>query len=229
MALVRSETVRRGRTPNTNSSSPSQLNTPKSSSWSDQGSFSRALDAARANNDRGASKYILATQMAKDKFSEDPDVDRTIFRNSVDDIYNSIKEDGDMSAAEVRGENPVQQFGRAVGEGIDTLNKGIGSGLDWLWDNTVGNLVGAFDSGNGEWVKNLFTGEDLSLLPDIAEDVLLSATGWGIPLVVGKNFAQRTDQIAEGLSGRDSITGEKLDSWRQLGKLGEAGLGTFMR
>lgn len=179
-----------------------------------------------SNNDNGASKYVMAVNMAKEKFKDDPDVNQTIFRNSVDEIYNDLKEEGDKSAADLRGENWLQQAGRAVGEGIDTVNNGIGYGLDWLLDNIAGNAIGLFDQQAGQNFKDMWDAEDLAIVPDIAEDIGLSLIPYaGIPLAMGKNAAQRTDEIAEAITGRDSVTQEKLNGYERGGRAVESALG----
>ncbi len=180
---------------------------------------------SKNNDDKGASKYVMAVNMAKERFADDPDVNKTIFRNTVDDIYDSMKEEGDKSAADLRGENPLQQFGRGVGQFFDTINNAIGYGLDTAFDATIGNLIDGI-SGGTAGAKDWFDAEDMAFIPDLAEDIGLSLIPYaGIPLAMAKNAAQRTDEISEALTGRDSVTQEKLNGWEQGGRVADALLG----
>ena len=99
--------------------------------------------------------------------------------------------------------------------------------MDNAADFVIGGIADWF--GAGDDFRNLFNGEDLAVIPDMLEDVALGALGpVGIAAAVGKNAAQRTDQIVEALSGRDSVTGEKIGLDRRIGKGGEALLGTAL-
>lgn len=216
-----------GRTPNMKPHERTGKDTARSKGWQAPDIKDRLVAAADARDDRGASKYNVAVELAKDKFAGDPDVNKTIFRNAVDEIYNSIRDEGDYTAAEARGENPLQQLGRTIGEGIDSFNTTIGSGLDAAWDWAVGGLAEAVrGKEGGDFARNMFSAEDFAMIPDMAEDILLGMFGpAGIAAAVGKNAAQRTDQIAEALSGRDTVTQEKLSDSQRAGKAVESVLG----
>ena len=214
-----------GKTKNMNPAQRSGLlsggNTVRSSNKT---SGSGYANAAKNQNLSSGQKYQLAVRMAEDKFKDDPDVNKSIFRKSVDDIYDSLRDEGEKSAGEVRGELPGQAFLRSIGEGINTVNNGIGWFLDAAFDNTIGNVANLFGINDG--LKNLTSGEDLAVIPDMLEDIALSAfVPGGIGLAAAKNALQRTDEIAEAISGRDSVTQEKIGDDRRLGKGLEAALG----
>lgn len=215
--------------PTKRAGSSAGTNTTKSESWAPSQANNLSANIAKQSNNPDAAKYVTAVQMAKDKFKDDPDVNKSIFRNAVDDIYNSIKDENDKSAAELRNENPLQQFGRFIGDSINAINNGIGGALDWVVDNPIAGAWDIITGGQGQAIRDAFSGEDLAIVPDLLEDVALGALGpVGIGLGVAKNLAQHTDDISEAITGRDSVTQEKIGLDRQLGKAGETLLSTAL-
>lgn len=183
-------------------------------------------DSSNGRYTANDAKYLLASKTAQERFKDVDGIDDNRMKQEIDNIYEN-ELGATNTGREQRGENSVTDVIGGIKDFFGTVNNGIGSGLDWVFDNTVGNLAGLADEQWGNDLKNAFTGEDLSIVPDIAEDVLLSMIpGAGIPLVVAKNAIQQSDNIAEAISGKDNITKEDLDGWQQAGKIGEAILGT---
>lgn len=182
-------------------------------------------DSSNGKFSANDAKYYLATKTAQERFKDVDGVDDKRMKQEIDDIYEN-ELGATNTGRDQRGENSVTDFFNTAKGVIDFINNGIGSGLDWMFDNTVGNLAGLADEEWGNNLKNAFSGEDLSIVPDIAEDVLLSLIPYaGIPLVVAKNGIQQADNLTEAFSGKDNITQENLDGWQQAGKMGEALLG----
>ena len=177
------------------------------------------------NASSDSEKYAAAVAMARDDLA-DKNVDRTTFKNAIDSYYNTMG--ASKSGREMRGENAWTDFVQGVNDFTHGVNTGIGNGIDWLWDNSVGNftdLVAGKEAGDA--VKNFMTGEDLSIIPDIASDVLLTIPGWTIPLVVAKEGFRNADNFNEAISGKDSVTLEDLDDSQRAAKaaLGTMGVG----
>lgn len=177
------------------------------------------------NTSSDSEKYAAAVAMARNDLS-DKNVDRTTFKNAIDSYYNTMG--ASKSGREMRGENSWTDFVQGVNDFTHGVNTGIGNGIDWLWDNGVGNftdLVAGKEAGDA--VKNFMTGEDLSIIPDIASDVLLTIPGWTIPLVVAKEGFRNADNFNEAISGKDSVTLEDLDDSQRAAKaaLGTMGVG----
>lgn len=173
-------------------------------------------------------KYSEAVKAANNRLKDFDGVTDDRRRQEIDDIY--INEFGgtEDKAKEIRREQdnlPADIIG-GMKTGIDTLANAGGSVLDFAWDNIVGGLGGGLmdlaTGGNQHWqdtFRNMFDGEDLAVIPDIAMDLGLAAIpGVGIPLVVGKNLIQQSDNISEAMTGVDSVTGESLNDNQRLGK-----------
>lgn len=154
-------------------------------------------------------KYRVATALAQDSLAGQQHVNKNVYKHAIDKYFDQLG--GSVSGAEMRGENKLTQFIDDVNSGVDGINSSIGTLLDNAWDNTVGNAVGAVAGKDlGDAVKNFASGEDLALIPDIAADVVLTASGYGIPLVVLKEAFRNKDNLTEALTGRDTLTRQKL-------------------
>jgi hypothetical protein len=177
------------------------------------------------NTSSDSEKYAAAVAMARNDLAG-KNVDRTTFKNAIDSYYNTMG--ASKSGREMRGEDSWTDFVQGVNDFTHGVNTGIGNGIDWLWDNGVGkftDLVAGKEAGDA--VKNFMTGEDLSIIPDIASDVLLTIPGWTIPLVVAKEGFRNADNFNEAISGKDSVTLEDLDDSQRAAKaaLGTMGVG----
>lgn len=194
--------------------------------------------AKNANSD--GQKYQYAVQLAKQDLGGDTSDDAE-FRNLVDSYYEQM--DPETSAEDMRGETMVTQAIRGVGEAYDQVNDTLGDGIDWLWDNTAGNVAGFFGG-----VADLFTGgqtdfgdewrqgvsdwvspETADAIASMGTGMLVSAIpGVGVPLSIGLTAAQNSDDLYEALSGRDGVSLEELDANQRLGRFGSAVLDTAL-
>ena len=184
-------------------------------------------------------KYQYAVDLARQDLGGDTS-DTDEFRNLVDDYYAQM--DPETSAEDMRGESGFTQAVRAVGETYDNVNDLLGDGIDWIWDNTVGNVAG----GLGGLVGALSNDEDLgeqwkqgasdAVSADTADAIagmgtgmLVSAIpGLGVPLSIGLTAAQHSDDLYEALAGRDAVTRERLSEAERLGRFGSSMLDTAL-
>lgn len=194
--------------------------------------------AKSANSD--GQKYQYAVQLAKQDLGGDTSDDAE-FRNLVDSYYEQM--DPETSAEDMRGETMVTQAIRGVGEAYDQVNDTLGDGIDWLWDNTAGNVAGLFggiadlftggqtDFGD-EWrqgVSDWVSPETADAIASMGTGMLVSAIpGVGVPLSIGLTAAQNSDDLYEALSGRDAVSLEELDANQRLGRFGSAVLDTAL-
>lgn len=184
-------------------------------------------------------KYQYAVDLARQDLGGDTS-DTDEFRNLVDDYYAQM--DPDTSAEDMRGESGFTQAVRAVGETYDNVNDLLGDGIDWLWDNTVGNvagglggLVGAFanDEDLGEaWkqaASDVVTDDTADAIASMGTGMLISAIpGLGVPLSIGLTAAQHSDDLYEALVGRDAVTRERLSEAERMGRFGSSVLDTVL-
>lgn len=162
------------------------------------------------------SKYQAAVDMARNQAPEGGFQDRRAFKKAIDENFATLSPT--KTGREMRGESPWSDFVEGVNDVTRGVNVGIGNAIDTVWDNTVGNLAGLASKDLGDAAKNFMTGEDIAIVPDILSDVLLSSTGFGIPLVVAKEMFRSADDINEALSNRDSVTLEQLDDGQGAAK-----------
>ena len=199
----------------------------------------RANDQSTSAEDANAIKYMIATDLARNSMG-DKDYDDSDLEAEIDRQFDML--DPTTTGAEMRGENAFTQGVEAASDFIDDANMAIGTGLDWIWDNTVGNAAGLIGRAAGG-LEGLLTGEDpaelaadvaddwkqtaadlvtperAAIVSDMAIDLGLSAIpGAGIPLVLAKNAVQQSENISEALGGYDSVTGEKLDNNQRAGR-----------
>ena len=192
-------------TPKVSNTSSSIPLTPKSES-------NFLSHAQQLTND--ADKYQAAVDLAKISLQDKEDVNDSMFKDAIDNYYEQMNPE--KTGREMRGENAWTDFVGGARDGINAFNTGIGSAIDFAGDTLIGgalDLMGA--KGAAEDFRNLATGEDLAIIPDIATDVALVASGVGIPLMVAKNAAQLSPQMAQGISGKDAITLEQMDAGQQ--------------
>lgn len=210
---------------------------PKSDSDdTDISSYSSAIKAAEESDDPDAYKYKLAVEIVDSEMGNEQTLGDDAYREAIDRTFDQMNPT--VSGAEMRGEDDfLSSAVRGARGAIDTVNNIAGHGIDGLWDLTAGNLFGlvggvggaVFDGADfGEAFENakqsvgdMVTPETGSIASDMLIDLGLSAIpGIGIPLVVGKNAIQQSENIFEGLTGVDDITGEKLGPAQQYAKLG---------
>lgn len=203
--------------------------------WKLPSNFNDLVSGTETYNDSDIQKYDLAYKLAQEKNRDNDKVTKRQFKQDIDDIYSQMNPS--VSSSDLRGENFVTQRIEDAKNIFEDINNGIGGFIDSAFDTVVGGIGDGVDAllkvdkkdSWGDKARNLFTGEQAAVIPDIIEDILIGAIPYaGIPLVMAKNAIQRSDQIYEGLTGRDSITKEKLSDNEVVGKLGEAALGTML-
>lgn len=202
----------------------------------DISSYNSAIKAAEESDDPDAYKYKLAVEIVDSEMGNEQTLGDDAYREAIDRTFDQM--DPTISGAEMRGEDdPFSGAVRTARGAIDTVNNLAGHGIDGLWDLTAGNVVGLIGGGLGaifdgadfgeafdnakQSVGDMVTPETGSIASDMLIDLGLSAIpGVGIPLAVGKNAIQQSENIFEGLTGVDDITGEEIDPGQQAAKLG---------
>ena len=172
--------------------------------------------ARQLTNDRD--KYQAAVDMARMKMNDMGGSRGNPFGNdfkrTIDDYYGRMT--GGKKGGDIRGDNIFTDAIDGLNGLINGFNVGIGNAADAVFDNTVGNVAGLAGEGLGNTVKNLFTGEDLAIIPDVAEDVLLYAVA--PPAALAKNAIQMSPYMSDfvsGLtSGKSAVTQEDVNGWQ---------------
>lgn len=179
--------------------------------------FSNLLGTSKsyANNpvQSDGDKYQVAVAQARTELGDGAS-DKDL-RLRTDDIYTNDL-GGQISAADLRGETQVTQLIRGADEGLTDAFNTAGSGLDWLYDKTIGGLTGTQDA---------FDGEDIGGALDIGTDIGLGALSLvpganaaAIPLMLAKQGIQESDNIYEAATGRDAVSLQKLTDGQRLSK-----------
>lgn len=202
--------------------------------------YEDAIKAAEESDDPDAYKYKLAVEIVDSQIGNEQTLGDDEYRQAIDATFDQMNPT--VSGSEMRDEanDPLSGAVRGARGVIDDINQGVGTGLDWLWDNTVGNLAGLVGGGvsalfGGDFedsfedvkgnVSDWVTPETGAMVSDMVMDLGLAAIpGVGIPLSVAKNAIQNSENIWEGVTGIDDITGERIDPGQQVAKLA-TGLG----
>lgn len=213
--------------------------------------YSDAIAAAEETDDPDAYKYALAVRIVDNQIGNEQTLGDDEYRAAIDATFDQMNPS--VTGSSMRGEDDVLSGAvRTARSVIDDINETAGTGLDWLWDNTAGNLGGLagvainglsstagklfgsddeFDpekafSGGKQTVSDLVTPETGAIASDLLIDLGLSAIpGVGLGLAAGKNAIQQSENIYEALSGRDDITGEEIDVPQRAAK-GLMGIGS---
>ena len=201
-----------------------RLASPKSDKGkADISAFQDEIDRLDDGLSGDQDKLALAAKLVNDQIGDESTLGDTAYRNAVQATYDDMNPS--LGYVTISGDwgDPVRQLNDAIND----VNYGIGSGLDWLWDNTVaaglGGLADFTGLGDGEAVKeqvaDFMTPEGGSIAADMLIDLGLGLIpGVGPWLAVGKGLVQNSENIYEGLTGRDDITGERLDPGQQFAK-----------
>lgn len=215
--------------------------------------YADVIKAAEETDDPDAYKYATAVRIVDNQIGNEQTLGDDEYRAAIDATFDQMNPT--VTGSAMRGEDDVISGAvRTARNVIDDVNETAGHGIDWLWDNTVGNLAGVagvagnvggslidlvFNGGEGdEWdpesafnnakkmASDLVTPETGAIASDILIDLGLSAIpGVGIGLAAGKNAIQQSENIYEAISGRDDITGEEIDFPQRVAK-GLLGLGS---
>lgn len=162
-------------------------------------------------------KYQAAVEKARYDLQGLDNVSDDDFKKAIDSNFEAFG--GSKTGREMRGENAWTDFIGGANNLINGFNEGIGNGLDYAWDNFVGQIADAIDPNTGELVRNMMTGKDLAFIPDVLTDVgFAMIPGVGIPLVVAKEALRNADNIGSLMKGKDSTTLENLTGEQALGR-----------
>lgn len=206
--------------------------------------YEDAVRAAEESDDPDAYKYKLAVEIVDSQMGNEQTLGDDEYRQAIDATFDQMNPT--VSGAEMRDEtnDPFSGAVRGARGVIDDINQAAGTGLDLLWDNTAGNLAGlvgggvsallggdfedAFEDAKGN-VSDWVTPETGAMASDMMMDLGLAAIpGVGIPLSVAKNAIQNSENIWEGITGIDDITGERIDPGQQIAKLATGFGGTAL-
>ena len=166
--------------------------------------------------------YQMAVNAARNDLSG-TDYTEDDFKNVVDGYFDQLnvtdRKGNKMSGQQYRDSqtSPLQQGANWLNDQWKNVTNTAGSGLDWLYDNTLGAGIDTLLNIDTRGATNA---DNMGTVFDIGTDLALTAlgpVGWGI--VAGKNAVQNADSIGRGLSGKDIMTGEQLSSGDQLSNL----------
>ena len=191
-----------------------------SNSKKDDSAYKASFDAAVKNAKTDEAKYQAAVEKAREEIG-DKDVSRDEFKRIIDKYFKELG--ASKTGREMRGENGWTDFVGGVNNVINGVNTTVGNAVDFAWDNTVGNVGGLISKDLGNDIKNMATGKDLALVPDIASDVALTVAGL-TPVVVAKEAFRNADNFKEAATGKDSVTLEDLGDEQRFAKAGMGAL-----
>lgn len=206
------------------SSQKKQGSQPSQNANGDTGKAPASSDSIRnAVKDKDdETKYRAAAMMAQNNLSGRDDVDDEVMKDEIDKIYSEMT--GGKSGREIRGENLFTDTIGGLNDLINGATLAVGNGLNAAWDWGIGGIADQF--GAGDVARNMFDGEDVQGVVDIAADLGLMAlgpAGWGA--MVAKNAVQNADGLMEALSGKDNVTREDLSLEDRLMRGGQSALG----
>ena len=191
-----------------------------SNSKKDDSAYKASFDAAVKNAKTDEAKYQAAVEKAREEIG-DKDVSRDEFKRIIDKYFKDLG--ASKTGREMRGENGWTDFVGGVNNVINGVNTTVGNAVDFAWDNVVGNAGGLISKDLGDDIKNMATGKDLALVPDIASDVALTVAGL-TPVVVAKEAFRNADNFKEAATGKDSVTLEDLGDEQRFAKAGMGAL-----
>lgn len=191
-----------------------------SNSKKDDSAYKASFDAAVKNAKTDEAKYQAAVEKAREEIGN-KDVSRDEFKRIIDKYFE--KSGASKTGREMRGENGWTDFVGGVNNVINGVNTTVGNAVDFAWDNVVGNAGGLISKDLGDDIKNMATGKDLALVPDIASDVALTVAGL-TPVVVAKEAFRNADNFKEAATGKDSVTLEDLGDEQRFAKAGMGAL-----
>ena len=174
-----------------------RLASPKSDKGkADISAFQDEIDRLDDGLSGDQDKLALAAKLVNDQIGDESTLGDTAYRNAVQATYDDMNPS--LSYVTVSGDwgEPVRQLNDAIND----VTYGLGSGLDWLWDNTVaaglGGIADFTGLGDGESVKeqvaDFMTPEGGSIAADMLIDLGLGLIpGVGPWLAVGKGLVHK--------------------------------------
>lgn len=193
--------------------------------------------SSQKNTAKGdAAKWQHAVQLAREDFGENADTDDRKFLERAEGYYATM--DPESTADQVRGKNAFTSAVENVAHGIDGVNDFLGDGVKGAWDllagggaEALGGLVGMFTGDEdtaSDWrdfTEGVIDDETADALASIGTNLAVSAIpGFGVPASIALAGLQNADDINEALTGRDSVTLQKLDDDEQTGRAINAAL-----
>lgn len=193
--------------------------------------------SSQKNTAKGdAAKWQHAIQLAREDFGENADTDDRKFLERAEGYYATMNPES--TADQVRGKNAFTSAVEDVAHGIDGVNDFLGDGVKGAWDLLAGGGAEALGSLAGMLTGNENTASDwrnftegviddktADALASIGTNLAVSAIpGFGVPASIALAGLQNADNINEALTGRDSVTLQKLDDNEKTGRAINAAL-----
>lgn len=193
--------------------------------------------SSQKNTAKGdAAKWQHAVQLAREDFGENADTDDRKFLERAEGYYATM--DPESTADQVRGKNAFTSAVENVAHGIDGVNDFLGDGVKGAWDllagggaEILGGLAGMFTGDKdtaSDWrdfTEGVIDDETADALASIGTNLAVSAIpGFGVPASIALAGLQNADDINEALTGRDSVTLQKLDDNEKTGRALNAAL-----
>ena len=193
--------------------------------------------SSQKNTAKGdAAKWQHAIQLAREDFGENADTDDRKFLERAEGYYATMNPES--TADQVRGKNAFTSAVEDVAHGIDGVNDFLGDGVKGAWDllagggaEALGGLAGMFTGDKNtasDWrnfTEGIIDDKTADALASIGTNLAVSAIpGFGVPASIALAGLQNADNINEALTGRDSVTLQKLDDNEKTGRAINAAL-----
>lgn len=193
--------------------------------------------SSQKNTAKGdAAKWQHAVQLAREDFGENADTDDRKFLERAEGYYATM--DPESTADQVRGKNAFTSAVENVAHGIDGVNDFLGDGVKGAWDllagggaEILGGLAGMFTGDKdtaSDWrdfTEGVIDDDTADALASIGANLAVSAIpGFGVPASIALAGLQNADDINEALTGRDSVTLQKLGDDERTGRAINAAL-----
>ena len=193
--------------------------------------------SSQKNTAKGdAAKWQHAIQLAREDFGENADTDDRKFLERAEGYYATMNPES--TADQVRGKNAFTSAVEDVAHGIDGVNDFLGDGVKGAWDllagggaEALGGLAGMLtgdENTASDWrnfTEGVIDDKTADALASIGTNLAVSAIpGFGVPASIALAGLQNADNINEALTGRDSVTLQKLDDNEKTGRAINAAL-----
>ena len=193
--------------------------------------------SSQKNTAKGdAAKWQHAIQLAREDFGENADTDDRKFLERAESYYATMNPES--TADQVRGKNAFTSAVEDVAHGIDGVNDFLGDGVKGAWDllagggaEALGGLAGMLtgdENTASDWrnfTEGVIDDKTADALASIGTSLAVSAIpGFGVPASIALAGLQNADNINEALTGRDSVTLQKLDDNEKTGRAINAAL-----
>lgn len=193
--------------------------------------------SSQKNTAKGdAAKWQHAIQLAREDFGENADTDDRKFLERAEGYYATMNPES--TADQIRGKNAFTSAVEDVAHGIDGVNDFLGDGVKGAWDllagggaEALGGLAGMLtgdENTASDWrnfTEGIIDDKTADALASIGTNLAVSAIpGFGVPASIALAGLQNADNINEALTGRDSVTLQKLDDNEKTGRAINAAL-----